>query len=86
MAFAIVRSIEDAFGTSKRSSEGRRIKRSPHYVEGWWENISAKPIFIKDRQHLKEVCLAESKRTGRTIIPKMFAKPKSQGKGFEWTY
>lgn len=86
MPVCIVKSIHDPFGTSRRSEEGRKIQRSPNYVEGWWENIAPRPIYIKSKAHLKEVCLAESKRTGRTIIPRMFAKPKSQGKGFEWSY
>lgn len=76
----------DPYGTAKRSVEGKRVSRSRDWVRGTWENIGPNPIFIKDKEHLKQVCLAESKRTGRTIIPKAFVKPASQGKGIEWAF
>ena len=76
----------DPYGTAKRSPEGRSIARSKDYVRGWWENIDREPIFIQDKEHLKRVCLEVGRREGRTVIPRMFAKPKSQGKGFEWSY
>ena len=76
----------DPYGTSKRSIEGKRVARKANWVEGVWENIGPEPIHIKDKYHLKEVCLRESKRTGRTIIPKAFMKPASQGKGIEWNF
>lgn len=76
----------DPYGTSKRSIVGKRVANKKDWVAGTWENISSKPVYIRDKQHLKEVCIAEGKRTGRTIIPKAFMKPKSQGKGFEWSF
>jgi len=70
----------DPYGTCKRSVEGKRVARKPDYVEGWWENIDREPLYIKDRAHLKQECQK------RGVIPKIFSKPASQGKGLEWTY
>lgn len=72
--------VGDRYGNYKRSVEGKRVARKSDVVEGWWENITTHPIYIKDKKHLKEVC----QKYG--VIPKIFAKPKSQGKGLEWTY
>jgi len=83
---SIIIQKDDPYGTAKRSPEGRRIARSADYVRGWWENIGPEPIFIQDKEHLKKVCLEIGRKTGRTIIPKMFMKSRSQGKGFEWSY
>ena len=77
---------DDRYGTCKSSPEGRRLAGKQNWVEGWWENIAAEPIYIRDKYHLKQVCEAESKRTGRIIIPKAFMKPASQGKGYEWSF
>lgn len=76
----------DFYGQQKHTVEGARVARSGNWVRGWWENISRTPIFIEDKWHLKKVCEAESKRTGRLIIPKAFMKAKSQGKGIEWNF
>ena len=70
----------DPFGTMRRSVEGKRAARNQDYVRGWWENIDKEPIFIEDKEHLKRECQR------RGLIPKMFAKEKSQGKGLEWSY
>lgn len=78
--------VTDPCATSRHSVEGKRLTRRANWVEGWWENIDSKPIYIRDREHLKRVCQEVSKRTGRTIIPKAFMKPASQGKGFEWSF
>ena len=87
MAISIQMGVrDDPYGTSKRSEEGRRIKRSSDYVRGWWENLGPEPIFIQDKYHLKRVCQEIERRTGNTFIPKMFMKPRSQGKGFEWSF
>lgn len=75
----------DPMATSKRSVEGRRLSRKTDWVEGWWENIAPQPIYIKDKYHLKEVCKKYSTKD-REIIPKAFIKPKSQGKGYEWSF
>ena len=76
----------DTSGNWKRSPEGRRLRGQVDWVAGWWDNIGPNPIYIHDKYHLKQVCAAESKRTGRIIIPRAFAKPKSSGKGIEWTF
>ena len=76
----------DIYGTCRSSQEGKKVMRSANWVEGWWENIGPQPIFIHDKYHLKQVCEEESRRTGRTIIPKAFTKSKSQGKGIEWSF
>lgn len=86
MAVAIHISKNDPYGTSRRSEEGRKVARSANYVEGWWENLGPKPIYIRDKHHLKQVCLDIEKRTGQKLIPKMFMKPKSQGSGVEWSF
>ncbi len=78
--------VSDLYGTSRHSVEGKSIARKQNWVEGWWENISFKPIYIKDKEHLKQVCVEEGRKQGRTIIPKAFVKAKSQGKGIEWSY
>ena len=70
----------DIYGNYKRSEEGKRTNRKSDYVEGYWENIASTPIYIKDKHHLKEECQK------RGVIPKIFAKPKSQGKGVEWSF
>jgi hypothetical protein len=70
----------DPYATSKRSVEARRLVRKENWVEGWWENIDHEPIYIKDKEQLKREC------DKRGLIPKAFAKPRSQGKGLEWTY
>lgn len=76
----------DPYGTSRRSIEGRRVARKNNWVEGYWENIGPKPIYCRTKEDVKAACLAESKRQGRTIIPKSFMKPSSQGKGIEWNF
>lgn len=76
----------DELGQCKSSSEGRATMRQRDWIRGWWEHIGPEPVFIRDKQHLKQVCQAESRRTGRIIIPRAFAKPKSDGRGIEWTF
>lgn len=76
----------DFFGQAKRSAEGKRTARQNNWVRGWWENIAPEPVFIQDKWHLKAVCQAEGRRTGRTIIPRAFAKAKSNSRGIEWTF
>lgn len=71
---------DDIYGNYKRSEEGKRVNRKSNYVEGIWENIAREPIYIRDKKHLKEVCQKHG------VIPKIFMKPKSQGKGHEWSY
>jgi len=70
----------DAHGNWKRSPEGRRLSRKKDTVQGWWDNITTEPIYIHDKYHLKEVCRKHN------VIPRMFAKSKSQGKGLEWDF
>jgi len=76
----------DPYGTSRRSVEGERVKKQRDWVRGTWENIGPKPVFIRDKHHLKEVIMAENKRTGKNLIPKAFMKSSSQGKGVEWNF
>ena len=76
----------DIYGNYKRSEEGKRTNRKPDYVAGVWENIAPTPIKVADKYELKKACQAESARQGRVIIPKIFMKPKSQGKGIEWNF
>lgn len=71
---------DDIYGNWKRSEEGKRQNRKSDYVSGVWENITDKPIYIKDKEHLKKIC----DKYG--VIPKIFAKAKSQGKGVEWNF
>lgn len=71
---------DDTYGTFRSSVEGKRVSHKKDWVEGWWENIAPEPIYIRDKYHLKEVC------NKYNVIPKAFAKPKSQGKGMEWTF
>ena len=70
----------DPYGTCRHSPEGKRVARKSDYVEGWWENIDREPIYIKDKAHLKGECQK------RGVVPVMFAKHKSQGKGIEFNY
>lgn len=44
---------------------------------GWYEHIAAKPIYIRDKAHLKEEC------SKRGLMARSLMKPKSQGKGYE---
>ncbi len=76
----------DVFGNQRSSPEGRRLAGKTNWVEGWWEHIGPQPIYIKDKYHLKQVCQAYGKQIGKEVIPKAFAKPKSQGKGWEWSF
>lgn len=76
----------DRYGTFKNSEEGRRVGRQGNWIEGWWENISDRPVYVRDKYELKRICEAESRRTGRVIIPKAFAKRASQGNGVEWSF
>ena len=48
-----------------------------NWAKGWWENIAHEPIYIRDKQHLKEVCEAHG------VMAKALMKPKSDGKGWE---
>jgi len=76
----------DPYGTMRSTPEGRRTAGQQNWVRGWWENITPQPVFIEDKYHLKQVCQAYSKQIGKDVIPKAFAKPKSQGKGIEWSF
>lgn len=78
--------IGDRYGQFKNSSEGRRTARRSDPVEGWWENLGPSPIYIENKYHLKKVCEDIEKKTGRKLIPKMFMKCKSQGKGVDWSF
>jgi len=78
--------IGDTYGQFKRSEEGKRTARKTDPVEGWWENLGPSPIYIRDKYHLKKVCERIEQETGRRLIPRMFAKAKSQGKGLEWSF
>ena len=71
---------DDIYGNYRRSEEGKRTNRKKDYVEGVWENIAREPIHIRDKAHLKAECQK------RGVIPRIFAKPCSQGKGLEWSY
>lgn len=86
MAIVLTKKIDDPYGTSKRSDEGRRVARKSDWVAGWWENIGPSPIYIKSKEHLKQVCLEYGKKTGRTIIPKAFIKTESQGRALTWSF
>lgn len=86
MAVIITNKVDDPYGTSRRSNEGKRVARKTDWVSGWWENIGPKPIYIRDKQHLKQVCLEYGKKTGRTIIPKAFLKSESQGGSITWSF
>lgn len=81
-----VAKTQDPYGTMRRSVEGRRVARRADWVEGWWENLGPEPIYIKNKEHLKKVCLDIEKKTGKKFVPKAFAKPTSQGKGLEWSF
>ena len=70
----------DTNGNWKRSPEGKRVSRKADSVCGWWDNITTEPVYIRDKHHLKKVC------SKYNVIPRMFAKQKSQGKGLEWTF
>lgn len=76
----------DPYGTLKSTPAGKAINRKKNWVEGVWENIAPEPVYIKDKYHLKQVCLEQEKITGRKLIPKAFMKPKSQGSGVEWSF
>lgn len=76
----------DPYGNQRRTPEGVRTQRSKDWVQGWWEHIAPQPIYIRDKYELKAACQKWSKITGREFIPKAFMKPKSQGKGFEWSF
>lgn len=77
---------DDPHGNARHSEEGQRLSRKKDWVEGWWDHLGPNPIYIRDKYHLKQVCQELSRRTGRTIIPRAFAKPASQGKGLEWNF
>lgn len=47
------------------------------WVEGIWDDIDTKPIYIRDKKHLFQEC------EKRGHLPKAFMKPKSQGHGWE---
>ena len=50
-------------------------------ANGVWEHITTEPIIITGGyKELKEVC------DKHKVIPKIFAKPRSQNKGWEWKY
>lgn len=70
----------DHYGNYKSSPQGKQTARKKDTVQGVWENIGPEPIYIQDKKHLKQEC------EKRGVIPKMFMKPKSQGKGHTWTY
>ena len=76
----------DPYGTLRSTPSGKATKRKKDWVEGVWENIAPEPIHIKDKYHLKQVCMEQEKITGRKLIPKAFMKPTSQGKGVEWSF
>lgn len=76
----------DVYGQFRSSVEGKRTARKADTVEGWWEDLGPNPIYIRDKYHLKQVCQDIEKRTGKRLIPKMFLKPTSQGKGLEWSF
>lgn len=82
---AVAKSL-DPHGSMRRSIEGKRVARSTNWVEGWWDNLGPRPIYIKDKEHLKHVCSKIEHETGRKLIPKAFMKQKSQGKGVEWSF
>lgn len=86
MEILIKKGAQDEFGTLKRSEAGQRVARSKDWVAGWYENIAPHPIYIRDKYELKKVCQYWSDKTGRTIIPRAFAKRSSQGSGLEWTF
>ena len=48
-----------------------------NWVEGWYEHIDSKPIYIHNKKHLIHEC------NKRGLLAKAFMKPKSQGAGFE---
>lgn len=76
----------DFYGQAKHSIEGKRLARKKDWVSGWWEHIDKEPVFVRDKYELKKICLEVGRREGRTIIPRAFAKVKSDGKGLEWNF
>lgn len=76
----------DFYGQARHSTEGKRTQRKSDWVQGWWEHICPEPIYVNDKYELKKICQAESRRTGRTIIPKAFMKWRSDGKGIAWNF
>lgn len=78
--------MDDPHGNARRSDEGKRLNRKKDWVEGWWDHIGPEPIYCRDKYDVKRACEAVSKRLGKLVIPKAFAKPKSQGKGVEWAF
>jgi hypothetical protein len=47
------------------------------WIEGWYEHIDTKPIYIRDKHQLIREC------ESRGLLARAFMKPKSRGKGFE---
>lgn len=76
----------DPYGNQRNTPEGRRVAGQKNWVRGWWEHILPEPVFVEDKYHLKKICQDYSKKVGRDVIPKAFAKPRSQGKGYEWSF
>lgn len=76
----------DPWGNQRRTPEGCRTERTKDWIRGWWEHIGPEPIFIQDKYHLKQECIKWGKVRDQEIIPKAFMKPKSQGKGVEWSF
>lgn len=58
------------------TGEGPYVTNENLY-KGWYEHIDKHPIYIRDKQHLKEECAK------RGLMAKSLMKPKSQGKGYE---
>ncbi len=56
--------------------EGPYVSNENLY-KGWFEHIGRHPIYIRDKQHLKEEC------SKRGLLAKSLMKPKSIGSGYE---
>ena len=48
------------------------------WCQGYWEHIDKQPIYIRDKEHLRQEC------NKRGVIPKAFLKHTSQGKHYEF--
>lgn len=81
-----VKSNPDPYGHLRSTPSGKALNRKKDWVEGVWENIGPKPVHVKDKYHLKQLCLEQEKITGNKLIPKAFIKKSSQGRGVEWSF
>lgn len=56
------------------------VHNDDKWIEGYWEHIDSKPIYIHNKKQLFEEC------SKRGHLPKAFMKPRSQGPGYEFKW